>query len=141
MNLNNITMEREVLIQEEYLDNPWKMLVCCILLNQTNNKQVRPILGAVFDLIPDYQSAIDCRRESIAAVIKTTGFYNVKAGSIKRMSKQWPEFCDKKNGMKVTDLSGIGIYAKESWDIFVNNDLTIVPTDKKLRAYLESINR
>ena len=138
MNLIIDVMEREILIQEEYLDNPWKIMVCCILLNQTNNKQVRPILDAVFELIPDYQSAISCPRESLVAVIKTTGFYNIKAGRIKRMSKEWPDFCNKKNGMKVTDLSGIGIYAKESWDIFVDNDLTITPTDKKLRAYLES---
>ena len=133
-------MEREILIQEEYLDDPWKMLVCCILLNQTNNKQVRPILKAVFDLIPDYQSAICCRRESIAAVIKTTGFYNVKAGNIKRMSKEWPEFCDKSKGLKVTDLSGIGIYGNESWEIFVKGNLNINPTDKKLREYLENVN-
>jgi len=52
-------VEREILIQEDYLDNPWKMMVCCILLNQTNNKQVRPILSSVFELIPNPYLLLD----------------------------------------------------------------------------------
>jgi endonuclease III len=81
-------MEREFLIQEDYLDDPWKMMVCCILLNQTNNKQVRPILEPVFGLIPDANSAVDCEADSLATIIKTTGFQNVKASRIKKFSEK-----------------------------------------------------
>ena len=124
-------MEREILIQEEYLDEPWKMMVCCILLNQTNNKQVRPVLSSVFDLIPNPESAIRCNPESLAAVIKTTGFQNVKASRIMKFSQKWLE------GFKdVKDLPGIGQYGKDSWEIFVNKDLSIQTRDKKLFAYL-----
>ena len=125
-------MEREILIQEEYLDNPWKMLVCCILLNQTNNKQVRPILSSVFDLIPTPISTIGCDPEVLAATIKTTGFQNVKTSRIIRMSEAWiAGFSD------ITQLPGIGKYGKESWDIFVNDNTSIEPTDKKLKTYLD----
>ena len=128
-------MNREILIQEDYLDNHWKMMVCCILLNQTNNKQVRPVLSSVFELIPDPLSAIGCDSERLAAVIKTTGFQNVKASRIKQLSQKWQEgFSD------VTELPGIGKYGKESWEIFVNDNLKIIPTDKKLSAYIEAIN-
>lgn len=124
--------KREILIQEEYLDDPWKMLVCCILLNQTNNKQVRPILSSVFDLIPTPISTIGCDPEVLAAIIKTTGFQNVKASRIIRMSETWiAGFSD------VTQLPGIGKYGKESWDIFVNGNTRIEPTDKKLKTYLD----
>jgi methyl-CpG-binding domain protein 4 len=124
--------EREILIQEEYLDDPWKMLVCCILLNQTNNKQVRPILSSVFDLIPTPISTIGCDPEVLAAIIKTTGFQNVKASRIIRMSEAWiAGFSD------ITQLPGIGKYGKESWDIFVDGNISIEPTDKKLKAYLD----
>jgi len=124
-------MEREILIQEEYLDEPWKMMVCCILLNQTNNKQVRPVLSSVFALIPNPESAIRCNPESLAAVIKTTGFQNVKASRIIKFSQMWLE------GFKdVKDLPGIGQYGKDSWEIFVNKDLSIQTRDKKLFAYL-----
>ena len=128
-------MGREILIQEDYLKEPWKMMVCCILLNQTNNKQVRPVLSSVFELIPDPLSAIGCDPERLAAVIKTTGFQNVKASRIKQLSQKWQEgFSD------VTELPGIGKYGKESWEIFVNDNLKIIPTDKKLSAYIEAIN-
>jgi endonuclease III len=124
-------MEREILIQEEYLDDPWKMMVCCILLNQTNNKQVRPILSSVFRLIPNPESAIRCNPERLAAVIKTTGFQNIKASRIIKFSQKWLE------GFKdIKDLPGIGQYGKDSWEIFINKNLSIQTRDKKLFAYL-----
>lgn len=128
-------MEREILIQEEYLDNPWKMMVCCILLNQTNNKQVRPILSSVFDLIPTPISTIGCDPLELAAIIKTTGFQNIKASRIIKMSDRWLTGFN-----SIEELPGIGRYGKESWDIFVGGNINIEPTDKKLKAYLNSIS-
>lgn len=129
-------MSREILIQEDYLDDPWKMLVCCILLNQTNNKQVRPVLSSVFELIPNPLSAIGCDAEVLATVIKTTGFQNIKASRIKKLSQKWNDgFSD------VSELPGIGKYGKDSWEIFIRGNLSVDPTDKKLRAYLDSIGQ
>ena len=127
---------REILIQEDYVNDPWKMLVCCILLNKTNNKQVRPILSSVFELIPDPMSTIGCDPKVLAAVIKTTGFQNVKASRIIKLSEKWI------NGFKdVSELPGIGRYGKDSWKIFIEGGVDTIPTDKKLLAYLEAINR
>jgi len=127
--------EREILIQEDYLDNPWRMMVCCILLNQTNNKQVRPILSSVFELIPDPISTIGCDPEKLAAVIKTTGFQNVKASRIIKLSEKWISgFND------VIELPGIGRYGRDSWEIFVKGNSNLEVTDKKLDAYLRAIN-
>ena len=126
--------EREILIQEDYLKEPWKMMVCCILLNQTNNKQVRPILSSVFELIPTPISTIGCDPERLAAVIKTTGFQNVKASRIIKLSQKWVEgFND------AIELPGIGKYGRDSWEIFVRKNLSVEPTDKKLIIYLDSI--
>lgn len=101
---------REILIQEDYLEDPWKMMVCCILLNQTNNKQVRPILSSLFELIPTPISTIGCDHEVLAAVIKTTGFQNVKASRIIKLSQKWV------NGFNdAMDLPGIGRYGRDSW--------------------------
>lgn len=129
-------MEREILIQEEYIGDPWKMLVCCILLNQTNNKQVRPILKKLFSLIPNPESAISCDPAQISSIIKTTGFQNVKASRIIKLSQKW------KDGYKdVKELPGIGQYGKDSWEIFINRNLSIQTNDKKLLAYLNFFNR
>lgn len=128
-------MEREILIQEEYLEAPWKMLVCCILLNQTNNKQVRPVLSDLFSYIPNPESASIADPLEISAIIKKTGFQNVKANRIIKLSNKWI------TGFKeVSDLPGIGQYGKDSWEIFINKNMKINPTDKKLSSYLRSMN-
>lgn len=128
-------MGREILIQEEYLDNPWRMMVCCICLNQTNNKQVRPILEALFSIIPDPVSAISCERERISECLKSTGFQNIKADRIKKMSQKWIEGFE-----NPLELPGIGKYGQDSWDIFINGNLRRETSDKKLRIYLADVS-
>ena len=129
-------MGREILIQEEYLDNPWRMMVCCICLNQTNNKQVRPILDILFSVVPDPASAISCEKERISECLKSTGFQNIKADRIKKMSQKWIEGFD-----DPSELPGIGKYGQDSWDIFINGNLGRETADKKLIAYLSFFRR
>ena len=129
-------MGREILIQEEYLDNPWRMMVCCICLNQTNNKQVRPILDILFSIVPDPASAISCEKERISECLKSTGFQNIKADRIKKMSQKWIE-----GFRNPSELPGIGKYGQDSWDIFINGNLGIETADKKLIAYLYFFRR
>lgn len=125
---------RERLIQEDFLDDRWKMMVACILLNQTNNKQVRPILDNLFSLIPGPEKAISTRPEDIAEIIKSTGFQNVKAERIIKLSRKWIDgFIDP------SELPGIGKYGKDSWEIFVNQNHRIDTQDKKLKMYLSAI--
>lgn len=125
-------MSREILIQEQYRKDPWKMLVSCILLNQTNNHQVRPILDCLFELIPDPESAASCDPFKIAETIKSTGLQNIKTSRIQRMSQKWIDGFE-----KICELPGIGNYGKDSWEIFINNNLEISPKDKKLKMYLD----
>ncbi len=126
-------MER--LIQEDLLHDPWKMTVVCILLNQTTNQQVRKILDPLFDLLQNPTNSSTLDPSDIYPIIKSTGFGNVKSRRIVEMSKKWICGFD-----KVEDLPGVGKYAKESWDIFVNNRRDFVPSDKKLKKYLEAQN-
>lgn len=123
------------LIQEDYLGDNWKMTVCCILLNQTTNQQVRKVLDPLFRLIPGPEICIITDVEKISSIIRPTGFYNVKANRIKKMSQKWV------NGfIDPSELPGVGKYAIESWNIFVNRRTDFIPSDGKLRAYLESLN-
>jgi endonuclease III len=126
-------MER--LIQEDYVGENWKMLVCCILLNQTSNQQVRKILPELFELIPEPHSAAMVDSELIQSTIRSTGFSKIKTKRIIAMSRKWLEGFD-----NVGELPGIGRYASDSWEIFVNNNFSLEVTDKKLRMYLERLN-
>ena len=128
-------MAREILIQEEYLENPWRMMVCCICLNQTNNKQVRPILDILFSIIPDPVSAISCEKERISECLKSTGFQNIKADRIKKMSQKWIDGFE-----NPSELPGIGKYGQDSWDIFINGNMRRETSDKKLGIYLADVS-
>jgi endonuclease III len=127
-------MREKMLIQEDYLDNPWKMVVCCILLNQTTNQQVRKVLNPLFELIPTPESCILLDSSKIASIIKPTGFYNIKSDRIKKMSQKWLD-----GFSHPSELPGVGKYAMESWDIFVNKKTDFTPSDKKLKMYLDSL--
>jgi endonuclease III len=111
------------------------MLVCCILLNQTSNQQVRKILPELFELIPEPHSAAMVDPELIQSTIRSTGFSKIKTKRIIAMSRKWLEGFD-----NVGELPGIGRYASDSWEIFVNNNFSLEVTDKKLRMYLERLN-
>ena len=123
------------LIQHDYLDDPWKMLICCILLNQTTNQQVRKVLDPLFDLMPDPESCTKADLIKIAEIIRPTGFYNIKANRMQKLSQKWLE-----GFSHPTELPGVGKYAMESWDIFVNNRIDFTPSDKKLKMYLDSLS-
>jgi endonuclease III-like uncharacterized protein len=138
--VNKNNMEREILIQEEYLDDPFKMFVCCILLNQTNNKQVRPILESVFELIPDFQSSISCEQDVLAQAIKTTGFQNIKAKRIKELAHKFHQLEGNINLSNIGSLPGIGKYGRDSWEIFFIGNMNVKTEDKKLSKYLEYFN-
>lgn len=124
---------RERLIQEDYPGDGWKMVVCCILLNQTTNQQVRKVLPDLFSLIqnPEICSSLD--PSSISQIIRSTGFSNVKARRIVEMSKKWSlGFSDPR------DLPGVGSYAYDSWRIFILGERDIEVGDKKLKYFLDS---
>lgn len=127
-------MQKIKIIQEDYSSDPWKVLVCCILLNQTSNKQVRPLIESFFTKWPNPKSLICEKDLAISEFIKTTGFQNLKAKRIKDFSIAW------ESGVRDPfKFPGIGDYGREAWMIFVDNDTSFVPKDKKLKMYLESI--
>jgi methyl-CpG-binding domain protein 4 len=126
-------MER--LIQEDLLDNPWKMTVACILLNQTTNQQVRKILYPLFDFLKSPANTAELSPSQIYPFVKSTGFGNLKSERIIKMSQKWISGFE-----RVQELPGVGKYATESWQIFVEGRKDFVPSDKKLKMYLERFN-
>lgn len=127
-------MQKIEIIQQEYCNDPWKVLVCCILLNQTSNKQVRPLIRLFFQRWPTPYSIINEDILEISSFIKSTGFQNIKAKRIKDFSSVW--MSGERDPFK---FPGIGDYGREAWRIFVECDYSFTPRDKKLKIYLETI--
>ena len=123
------------LLQEIYQDDPWKMLVCCILLNLTKRQQVDGIRDELFRLYPTPNKMKDADVDKLSKLLQPLGLYNKRAQSLKRFSKEWVD------GFKsVDELYGIGEYAKDSWNIFQMNNPTNHSNDKVLAQYLKESN-
>jgi len=119
------------LLQEIYLTDPWKMLVCCMLLNLTNRKQVDTVREELFTKYRTPKDMMNADHRKLADILKPLGLYNRRATSLRLMSAGYI------NGFKsVDELYGIGQYAKDSWEIFQNKNNNIKPTDKVLQEYL-----
>ena len=119
------------LLQEIYQPDGWKMLTCCMLLNLTNRRQVDVIRDELFKRYPTPKKMMNANQSELAELLKPLGLYNRRAKSLKKMSKGYV-----KGFKSVDELYGIGQYAKDSWEIFQNNNFNVKPTDKVLQEYL-----
>ena len=127
-------MIREIirpLLQEIYKDDGWKMLVCCMLVNLTNRKQVDTVRDKLFFKYPTPKDMMKAKHSDLVDIIKPLGLYNTRADRLIKMSKGYVKVFK-----SVDYLYGIGQYAKDSWEIFQNKNNNIKPTDKVLQEYL-----
>tara|TARA_X000001382_G_C3154613_1_gene174122 strand:+ start:411 stop:812 length:402 start_codon:yes stop_codon:yes gene_type:complete len=119
------------LLQEIYQDDDWKMLVCCMLLNQTNRKQVDTVRDELFSTYPTAKDMMNAKHSELVNIIKPLGLYNTRAQRLIKMSEGYV------NGFKsVDELYGIGQYAIDSWEIFQRGNHNVKPTDLVLQEYL-----
>jgi methyl-CpG-binding domain protein 4 len=122
---------RNKMIQEIFREEPWKLLAGCILLNQTTHVQVRQVIWELFQLCPTPEAMASADPEVIARLIRPLGFYNRRARNLIRFAQSWlGEWSDPR------ELHGIGRYAHDSWQIFIDGRRDIVVTDKVLTRYL-----
>ena len=119
------------LLQEIYQSDGWKMLTCCMLLNLTNRRQVDVIRDELFKRYPTPKDMMNADESELADLLKPLGLYNRRAKSLKKMSEGYV-----KGFKSVDELYGIGQYAKDSWEIFQNNNRKVKPMDKVLQEYL-----
>ncbi len=120
------------IIQQEFKHDAWKMLIGCIMLNQTHNRQVRRVIYDFFEAYPTPKSITEDAIPDIVEHLRPLGFYNRRANTIFRFSQEYIN----KEFNHVSELYGIGKYASDSYEIFINDNTDVQPTDKILRAYL-----
>ena len=102
-----------------------------MLLNLTNRRQVDVIRDELFKRYPTPKKMMNANQSELAELLKPLGLYNRRAKSLKRMSEGYV-----KGFNSVDELYGIGQYAKDSWEIFQNNNMSVNTTDKVLQEYL-----
>ncbi|GIM08127.1 hypothetical protein Vretimale_12169, partial [Volvox reticuliferus] len=122
------------LIEEALYDNPWRLLVACILLNRTTGRQVRQVLGPLWRVYPTAEAMAAADPRVVQDIVRPLGLHAVRAARLVRfsqefMSKQWTN---------PSELHGVGRYGEEAYFIFCRGRWREVqPEDKDLRRYLD----
>lgn len=118
-----------VLLQEEFgRNNPWRILVICILLNRTQGQQARPVLKEFFYRWPGPRALAGADIEDIEKVIAPLGLIK-RAGYLKKMTAQ---YLVKRPDLDVTGYAGCGLYAQEAYDMLILGRRWRWPMDIKL---------
>lgn len=130
---SELSRDRDRMIQEIYQHDPWKMLICCIFLNQTGRDQVDRIRREFFKRYPDPDSAERADPAEMSDMIAPLGFKNRRTQTIKKFSSDWLH----KEWNDPIELYGIGKYGQDSWEIFQKGNLDVKPTDGALVGYLK----
>jgi methyl-CpG-binding domain protein 4 len=110
----------------------YRLLIACIMLNQTSNKNVRQVIYSFFDKWSTPQSVVNADPDEIRNHIRPLGFYNRRTTTIIRFSHEYIT----KRFVNANELYGIGKYANDSYEIFIKGNLNVEPTDKILIKYL-----
>src|SRR5207253_3008880 len=112
-----MTVDNRIL-QEVYRDDPWKMLVGCILLNQTSRTQVDGVREKLFERWPDAKAMGAADEEELSECVRSLGLHNRRATTLKRFSQHWSILEEPgapwgwpPEAEKLYDLPGIGDYA------------------------------
>ena len=129
------------LMQEDLRDQPWRLLVCCILLNLTSRKQAQPVWEEFFRRWPtphDLRVSNDGWMSSqtvieMTELLRPLGFQNRRVGRIQLMTRDFVRWDKKDPG----SLYGIGKYGSDSYRIFIIGELVEDVQDKELVRYVE----
>ena len=120
------------LLQEDYWPDQWKILVCCLLLNQTSRKQVDPMIDEFFERYPDPKAIMEADEESLRDLLYPLGMYNKRVNTLKKFSNGFLA----NDWNTAADLYGCGKYADDAWRIFCKGDWQDVhPNDHALNEY------
>ncbi len=121
------------MLQEDLWPDVWKILVACILHNQTSRKQVDKVYPTLFDRYPDASSMASADVKSLAELLRPLGLYNRRANSLKRFSSEYRTL----DWKKPSELYACGKYADDCYKVFCSGDWRSVDTeDGSLKRYV-----
>jgi len=113
---------------------PWRVMVTCILLNQTHGRQVRPIIDELWKLLPHPGKVLSLSSEEadkLRLLLRPLGLVNRRSHAL---------YCNARDyvaGVPLHNCYGMGQYGRDAIDIFVHGKTDLQPTDKWLTPYLE----
>lgn len=125
------------LIQEDLRDDPWALLVACIMLNCTTAKQVKQVLPEFFSRWQSPMEVLRADDDEMVEVLRPLGMMNRRVERIKGMTFDFISLRPDIHPEQIDNIYGVGKYAADSFRIFVLGYLVLDVLDKELRNYVE----
>jgi endonuclease III len=128
------------LIQEDYVNDPWKILVCAILVRRCRGSVAKAMARVLFKWYPtaeDFMVMHDPER--IFALLQPLGFGRVRTEGIIKLTTAYVKLDDPYSIPEVATLPEVGEYALDSYTIFIQGKTDITPKDVVLQRYLRRI--
>ena len=126
------------MLQEEMWPDTWKILVVCMLHNQTSRVQVDKVYRKLFEMYPNPVEMSNACPISIAKIVKPLGLYNRRSKSLIRFSNEFVQ----NQWSTPSDLHGCGKYADDCYRVFCQFDWNnVTPTDHALNDYVDWARR
>jgi len=127
------------LLQLRYRGEPWKLLVCCILLNRTRRSQgVDRVAEELFRRWPTPRTLADAPHLPLVRLLTPLGFQRRRALSLRRFAEDWTWLGALYQGTtpaastELRAMHGVGDYAFDAYRLLVLGDLSVPPRDKEL---------
>lgn len=124
-------------LQAPFGSSPWRVLVVCALLNLTSRDQVRPILDELFGRWP-HPEAMALSGPDLEEFLQPLGLGEQRARRLRRMSEEYMGL-DVLSGWHVGQLHACGAYSADAFRVFCQGDISFLPGDRVLRAYVEGL--
>jgi len=133
------------LLEELFVNNPWRLLVSTICLNVTTRRQVDCVLHTFLEQWPTAEATANADWEEISAVISPLGLGIKRAKGLVRFSAEYIELtkdCDEfcLSEAQVTGLFFCGMYSWSAYKIFIRGELpsgSVRVCDHALQSYVE----
>ena len=133
------------LLEELFVNNPWRLLVSTICLNVTTRRQVDCVLSTFFECWPTMEATANASWEEVSAVVSPLGLGTKRAKGLVRFSveyvkltRDYDPFCLSEK--QVTSLFFCGQYSWSAYNIFIRKELpsgAIRVCDHALESYVE----
>jgi endonuclease III len=122
------------ILEVRFVDDPFKVLVVCVLLNRTRKEQVEGVVDVLFRAYPDARALARARLPRLAAILRPLGLQNVRARRLVRFARDVLAFGIEEN--TVGQLHGVGQYGVDAFMALYHGRSSIPSKDHALRNYV-----
>lgn len=124
------------LFQESMRDDPFWMIVGCLLVNRATWAKAGPIHAQLRRNWPTPVDLASADAYELAGMLVPLGFGTTRWRRVRDFAMTWKYLGPPRYAEDLLERPGCGMYAVHTWAIFVEGRRDVRPTDRRLRQYL-----